>query len=134
MRTGTTVVMLAINTALFLAPALALAKIKTETVEYKQGDTVLEGYAAYDSNPTVKKRPAVIVVHEWNGLNDYAKKRAEQLAAMGYYAFAADIYGKGVRPANHEEAGKVAGALRADRTLMRARIQAALDLVKGKKE
>lgn len=125
--------LLAAAAALFLSPVLANAKIRSETVEYKHGDTVLEGYAAWDSNPAVKTRPAVIVVHEWKGLGDYAKKRADQLAAMGYYAFAADIYGKGVRPKDHEEAGKTAGLYRKDRTLMRARIQAAVDLVKARK-
>ena len=73
----------------------AHAKLVTKTVEYKQGDTVLEGYLAYDD--AIKgRRPGVMVVHEWWGLNDYAKKRAEQLAGMGYVAFAADMYGKGV--------------------------------------
>ena len=114
-------------------PVAAHAKITSKTVEYKQGETVLEGYVAFDSNPTKGKMPAVIVVHEWKGLGEYAKKRADQLAAKGYYAFAADIYGKGVRPNDHEEAGKTAGAYRSDRNLLRARIQAALDHVKAQK-
>jgi dienelactone hydrolase len=115
-----------------LLPSLAAAKVKGETVEYKHGDTVLEGYLAWDD---AKKgpRPAVIVVHEWKGPGEYTKRRAEQLAALGYVAFAADIYGKGVRPTAHEEAAEIAGMYRKDRALMRARVQAALDRVKQEK-
>lgn len=118
--------------AALLSPSLALAKVKGEKVEYKQGETVLEGYLAYDD---AKKgpRPAVIVVHEWLGPGEYTRNRADQLAKLGYLAFAADIYGKDTRPKNHEEAGKTAGAFRADRALMRARIQAAVDRVKQDK-
>ena len=73
-----------------LSSAHVLAAIKTKTIEYKQGNTVLEGYLAYDDAIKVK-RPGVLVVHEWNGLQFYAKKRTQQLAKL---AFAADIYGK----------------------------------------
>jgi len=72
--------------------ATAHAKIKTQLVEYKQGTTVLEGYLAYDD--AVKgKRPGVLVVHAWMGLDDNARKRADMLAGLGYVAFAADICG-----------------------------------------
>jgi len=104
----------------------AHARIHTQLVEYKQGDTVLEGYLAYDD--AVKgKRPGVLVVHAWMGLDDNARHRAEMLAQLGYVAFAADIYGKGVRPANRDEAGKLAGKYKTDRALLRARVNAGLD-------
>jgi len=110
----------------------AQAAIKTEVIEYKHGDTVLEGYLAYDD--AVKgKRPGVLVVHEWYGLNDYAKKRTEQLAGLGYVAFAVDMYGKGVRAKNAEEAGKLAGIYRSDRKLMRARANAGLEALRQQK-
>jgi dienelactone hydrolase len=119
--------------ATFLLIALlgqgASAVIKTETVEYMQGDAVLEGYLAYDDSFT-GKRPGVMVVHEWMGLNDYAKNRAEQLASLGYVAFAADIYGKGIRPKDAKEAGEQASIYRADRGLMRARALAGLEELK----
>jgi dienelactone hydrolase len=103
------------------------AKIVSKAVEYRQGDTLLEGYLAYDDT-LVGKRPGVLVVHEWNGLGDYVKKRANQLARMGYVAFCADIYGRGIRPVTAEEAAKEAAKYRgADRTLLRARAQAGLD-------
>jgi dienelactone hydrolase len=73
---------------------LALAEIKMETVEYKDGDATLKGILAYD-DAIQGKRPGVLVVHEWWGLNDYIKGRAQQLAQLGYVAFAPDIYGDG---------------------------------------
>jgi dienelactone hydrolase len=76
----------------------------SETVEYKQGDTVLEGYAVYD-NATQGKRPGVQVVHQWQGLGAYEKKRAEMLAGLGLNVFAVDISGKGIRPDNPKDAG-----------------------------
>jgi dienelactone hydrolase len=110
-----------------LAGAFAAeAKIVTQTVEYKQGDTTLEGYLAYD-DAIAGKRPGVLVVHQWLGLTDYEKGRAEQLAALGYVAFCADIYGKGVRPKDTAEAGVLAGKYKSDRALLRLRVNAGLD-------
>jgi len=108
------------------------AQLHTEIVEYKQGDTALEGYLAYDQS-IQGKRPGILVVHEWDGLGDYAKMRANMLAQLGYVAFAADIYGKGVRPTTTEQKSAQAGIYRSDRKLMRARAQAGLDeLLKNK--
>lgn len=107
----------------------ASAALHTETVEYTHGQTVLEGYLAYDDAVTIP-RPGVLVVHEWMGLGPYAKHRAEQLAQLGYVAFAVDMYGKGVFAKDHEEAGKLSGLYRNDRQLMRARIAAALDVLR----
>ena len=106
------------------------AKIHTETVEYKDGETLMEGYLAYDD--AIKgKRPGVMVVHEWTGLGPYVKRRANELAELGYIAFAADIYGKGVRPKDHEEAAKVSGMYFNDRSLMRAHAKAGLEVLKN---
>jgi dienelactone hydrolase len=104
----------------------AAARIHTETVEYKQGDTTLEGYLAYDDS-LAGPRPGVLVIHEWTGLGAYVKGRAEQLARQGFVAFAADIYGKGVRPSTSQEAAKTAAVYYADRGLMRDRARAGLD-------
>ena len=112
----------------FLALACAgtvRAAIHTETVEYKQGDVTLEGFVAYDD--AVKgPRPGVLVVHQWMGLTDYEKHRAEMLAQLGYVAFCADIYGKGIRPQTTAEAGAQAGKYKGDRQLLRARVNAGL--------
>ncbi len=113
-----------------LITSTSQGKIVTDIIEYKQGETTLEGYIAYDDAISAL-RPGVIVVHEWMGLNEYAKWRCDSLAKLGYVAFAADIYGKGVRAQNAEEAGKLATQYRNDRPLMRARIQAAVDWLKG---
>src|SRR6185436_9648407 len=75
-------------------------------------------------------RPGVMLVHEWRGMNDYVRGRARQVAALGYVAFAADIYGKGVYAKDHEEAGKMAGMYRNDRARMRARAHAGLEALR----
>ncbi len=105
------------------------AAIQTKTVEYKQGDTTLEGFVACD-NAIQGARPGVLVVHQWMGLTDYEKKRAEMLAQLGYVAFCADIYGKGVRPQTREEAAAQAGKFRNDRELLRARVNAGLEALR----
>lgn len=110
--------------------ANAHAAIHTETVEYKDGDTVLEGYLAYD-DAVETKRPGVLIVHEWMGLGPYAQRRAREIAELGYVAFAADIYGKGIRPQNHEEAGKQAGIYKNNRASMRLRVNAGLQILKN---
>ena len=110
----------------------ARAEVVSEVVEYKQGDMVLEGYMAYD-NAISGKRPGVLVVHEWKGVGPYVKRRAEQLAKLGYIAFAADIYGKGVRLQTNDEAAKVAAIYKNDRKLMRARAAAGLEVLKNHK-
>lgn len=117
---------LALMAAGLLTAATAQAAIVTKTVEYRHGGTVLEGYLAYDDQAT-GKRPGILVVHEWTGLGPYVKSRVEQLAKLGYVAFGADIYGKGVRPSTPAEAAKVAGKYKADRELMRARAKAGLE-------
>ncbi len=112
---------------LALASALtASASIKTRAVEYKDGDTVLQGWAAWEDG-FKDQRPGIIVVHEWMGHGPYARRRAEQLARLGFTAFAVDMYGKGVYAKDHEEAGKLAGAFFADRAAMRRRALAGLE-------
>src|SRR4051812_33591704 len=111
----------------------ARAEIVTKTVEYKEGDTTLEGYVAYESSNTTpgQKRPGVLIVHQWKGLGAYEKMRAEMLAKMGYIAFACDIYGKGVRPQSMQDAGAQAGKFKNDRPLLRARVNAGLDTLRA---
>lgn len=113
-----------------LASAAAVgAAVRSETVEYRQGDAVLEGYVAWD-DAVAGKRPAVLVVHEWTGLGAYVKERVDQLAAMGYVAFGADVYGKGIRPKGPAEAGAEAGKYKGNRPLLRERVNAALDALR----
>lgn len=109
--------------------APASARIKTRVVEYKDGDVVLQGYGAWEDG-FKDSRPGILVVHEWKGHGEYARKRAEQLAKLGYTAFALDMYGKGVYAKDHQEAGKLAGVFFNDRALMRSRALAGLEQLK----
>jgi dienelactone hydrolase len=99
-------------TALLGLALVARAEIKTQTVEYKDGDTTLKGFLAYD-DAIEGKRPGIVVSPEWWGLNDYPKSRAEQLAKLGYVAFAADIYGEGYTTMDPKVAGQKAGEAKA---------------------
>lgn len=113
----------------FIMQTSAQAEIQARSVEYKDGNTTLEGYIVYDD--AIKDRtPAVLIVHEWTGLGDYVKGRARQIAELGYVAFAVDIYGKGIRPKNREEAAREASTYRKDRVLMRSRAHAGLSELK----
>ncbi|MBK9374339.1 MAG: dienelactone hydrolase family protein [Holophagales bacterium] len=117
----------ALALALGAAAALpAFAAVKTEIVEYKDGDQTCEGFLAYD-DAAKGRLPGVVVVHEWMGLGDYAKERATKLAGLGYVAFAADIYGKGIRAKDTKEAGQLAGKYKGDLPLLRSRARAAFD-------
>ena len=113
--------------------ATGRGEIRGRAVEYKQGDTQLEGWLVYDDAIT-SKRPGVLVVHQWKGLTDYEKKRAEMLAKLGYVAFACDIYGKGVRPQSNQEAGEQAGKYKGNRTLLRERVRAGLETLKQQEQ
>src|SRR5262245_43686892 len=113
---------------IMMASLSAKAEIVSKPVEYKEGATVLEGLAVYDTSFN-GKRPAVLVVHQWKGLGNYEKKRAEMLAKLGYNVFAVDIYGKGIRPATPQAAAAEAGKYKNDRTLLRARVRAGLELL-----
>lgn len=108
----------------------AHAKIVWQPVEYKQGDTVMQGYIAYDDK-SAAKRPGIVLVHDWMGMSPFVKGRSMELAAMGYTVFAADIYGKGVRPKDTKEAADTSGIYKKDRALLRARVRAAYDQLKA---
>lgn len=117
-----------------LASSISFAKVVTEKVEYKEGETTLEGFIVYDNAKTGKKLPGVVIVHDWMGVGDYVKMRAEQMAHLGYVAFVADIYGKGVRPKDAKEASAEAGKYRSgDRKVLRARSEAAFNELKKSK-
>jgi dienelactone hydrolase len=109
--------------------AISFPQVHTETVEYKDGDVTLKGFLAYDQNIS-GKHPGILVAHEWWGLNDYPKTRAEELAKLGYVAFAVDIYGNGKYATTMEEAGKLSGQYGKDRPTVRRRMNEALDVLK----
>ena len=103
--------------------------IKTEEVSYTSDGTTLKGFLAYDEN-LEDIRPGVIVVHEWWGHNQYARKRAKMLAGLGYIALAVDMYGDG-KQANHpDDAGKFAMAVMQNMETAKARFDAGVALLK----
>jgi dienelactone hydrolase len=113
---------------LILASVISVhAKLVTKTVSYEQNGTKLEGYLAYDDSMTDKgKVPGVLVYPEWWGLNDYVKSRADQLAKLGYVAFAADIYGGGQSTTEPAKAKELSSQFYG-KPLMAERAQAGLD-------
>jgi len=116
--------------SLAFLPGNAFAAIKTEYVTYSAGDVTMEGYMAYD-DAIKTSQPGILIVHDWMGLGQFAKDKAEQLAKQGYVAFAADVYGKGIRPQNAAEAGQLATKYKGNRPLLRSHIRAAYDKLTG---
>ncbi len=116
---------------LFTLPTLpAWAAVTGKEVTYRAGDTFLKGYLAVDtaiSGP----RPGILVVHEWWGHNDYARKRARMLAELGYTALAVDMYGNGKTASHPEDAGKFSGEVRNNMPAAKARFLAAMTLLKA---
>jgi len=104
-------------------------KIQTKTVEYKAQDVIMKGYLAYEEG--IKgKRPGVLVVHEWWGLNDYIRRRARMLAELGYVALALDMYGEGKQAMHPADAGKFSSELMQNFDVSRTRFLAAMDFLK----
>ncbi len=108
------------------------AEILGREMEYKAGDVTLKGYLVYDDG-AAEKRPAILIVHEWWGHNDYVRKRAEMLAQEGYVALAVDMYGDGKQAAHPDDAGKFATEVTSNLPVMQQRFEAALNLLKSQK-
>ena len=106
-----------------------MASIESREVRYSAGGVDMVGYLAWDT-AIEGPRPAVIVVHEWWGANDYVQRRADRFAELGYAGFAIDLYGAGRVAGNPDEAGMLMNDLTADLPGMRGRFQAALDRVR----
>ncbi|MFM6954599.1 MAG: dienelactone hydrolase family protein [Sphingobacteriaceae bacterium] len=99
-----------------------------QTLTYKDGDTKLSGYFAKAPKTNA---PGIVIIHQWMGLSNHEKNSANKLAALGYNALAADIYGEGIRPASQQEAGALAGKYKGDYALFQSRIKAAIaELIK----
>jgi dienelactone hydrolase len=112
----------------FFWSSCVLAEVIGQEISYQYGDTVMNGYLAYDD--AIKgKRPGVVVVHEWWGHNAYVRQRADMLARLGYVALAVDMYGDGKTADHPEDAGKFAGAAKKDMNVAKERFQAALNLL-----
>ncbi len=103
--------------------------IVSNTINYLDGDTLLEGFFAYD-DATEGQRPTILISHAWGGRDEFVEKKAERLAGLGYFAFALDMYGKGVLGSGPEENGKLMQPFMDDRQMLQQRITAALYAVK----
>ncbi|WP_020471252.1 dienelactone hydrolase family protein [Zavarzinella formosa] len=118
-----------LRTGLMLAALFAVtpafAAVKTQVVEYKYAETTLKGFLAYD-DAIKEKRPGVLVIHEWWGLDDYAKMRAEMLAKLGYVAFCPDMYGEGKMTEHPKEAKEMSDATRKNVKVWQGRATAGL--------
>lgn len=112
----------------FLLSFQLQAEIVTSEVDYSDGDITMKGYIAYD-NAIKGKRPGVIVVHEWWGHNDYAKKRARMLAGLGYSAIAIDMYGEGKTASHPKDAGMFSGEVKKNMAVAEKRFMAAYQLL-----
>lgn len=126
-----TVIMLVIASlaAVFSDVAAAAPRVEGKAVEYRAGGVVMKGYLAYDKS-AAGKRPGVLVVHEWWGHNEYARKRARMLAEMGYVALAVDMYGDGKQAMHPDDAGKFSSELMKNFDTAKARFEAAMAFLK----
>ena len=103
--------------------------MNAETIDYRDGDTQLEAYVAYN-NIIKKKRPTVLIAHTWAGRDDFVEEKARRLAEMGYVGFAMDVYGKGVLGDGIETNSELMKPFIDDRALLRRRLFAALKTAK----
>ncbi|MGD1906353.1 MAG: dienelactone hydrolase family protein [Leptolyngbyaceae cyanobacterium] len=108
-----------------LAATRTQAEIVDEAVVYTVAGQPYEGYFVRNEG-FGDEQPIALLVHDWNGLGDYEKRRAQMLAEQGYAAFAVDLYGQGVRPTNVEESRAESGKLYQDRDALRERLFASL--------
>ncbi len=100
------------------------AAITTKNVTYTVDDQAYEGYYAKADNANA---PFILLIHDWDGLTDYERKRADMLANEGYNVLAADMFGQGIRPTSVEENKRLTGELYDDRNKMRRILQGALN-------
>ena len=116
--------------AILIAGTVAEAKIISKPVPYQSEGFQLEGYLAYD-DAVVEKRPGVLLVHEWWGLNDSVRKRVDKLASMGYVAFALDLYGKGKTTTDLKKATKMLRMVQMNLYRWHQRALAGLDVLRN---
>lgn len=114
-------------------PEMKELKLKEENITYSGDGVTMNGYVVYDENLQAP-RPAVLVVHEWWGMNDYVKRRANELAKLGYIAMALDMYGNGKQADNPDSAGKLATPFYQDTQMAKSRFDAALTKLKMYKQ
>ena len=115
---------------LFVSVSQLNAEVHTRRIAYEHDGTKLEGVLAWNDAHGDEKRPGILVVHEWWGLNDYAETRAKKLAGLGYVAFALDMYGKGQVTTHPNKAGEWSSKIRENTEQWRSRALAGLEILK----
>jgi dienelactone hydrolase len=128
MKRTALVLLTALSASLF--SVTAQAEIKTQWIDYKEGDTALQGYLAYDDG-IPGKRPGVLLLHRRDGMSDLTLQNAKMYAEQGYVVFAPDIFGKDIRPKTVPEMQAQTAIYTANRPLMRARAQAGFDVLRS---
>ena len=106
-----------------LTASQTASAITTKNVTYTVDDQAYEGYYAKADKANA---PFILLIHDWDGLTDYERKRADMLATEGYNVLAADMFGQGVRPTSIEENKRLTGELYDDRNKMRRILAGAL--------
>ena len=104
--------------------------IHTEYTSYSVESTIFKGYLAWDET-TNEKRPGVLVFPEWWGMNEYIQKRTKQIAELGFVAMGVDMYGEGKTVDNPDEAGSLMNTVISDKKIVKDRVQAAYNVLKG---
>lgn len=127
------IVYMALATLCFfiMEPSNAAPEVTGRQVEYTGDNIVMKGYLASDEK-IEGKRPGILIVHEWWGLNDYARKRAKMLADLGYVALAVDMYGEGKQAEHPDDASKFSSEIMNNFEGAKARFQAALNFLKSR--
>jgi dienelactone hydrolase len=121
---------LLLSLLLLASTFVANAAPRAEKISWSDGGKTFDGYLVWD-DASKAPRPGLVMVPNWYGVNDHAVAKAKTLAGKDYVILLADVYGRGLRPANPDEAGKASGAVYADPAAMRSRIRAALATLRG---
>lgn len=108
----------------------AQAKMVEKPVEWTQDGTTFHSVLVYD-DAVATKRPGLVMVPNWYGVNDGAIKKAEGIAGKDYVILVTDMYGEKTRPTNDDQAKAATKPLYTDRALMRKRIDLALEQLKA---
>jgi dienelactone hydrolase len=129
-RVNRTIAVLLSLAQIWLYAGAARAEIRTQWIDYTQAGTALQGYLAYDDG-VAGKRPGVLLLHRRDGMSELTLQNAQMYARQGYVVFAADIFGRDVRPKTVAEQQAQSKLYSDNRPLMRARALAGLDMLRS---
>src|SRR5688500_17390683 len=122
-----------LSLCLLAAAFSANAESRADKISWTDGGVTFDGVLVWD-DANKATRPGIVMVPNWFGVNDHAVAKARTLAGSDYVVLLADVYGRGVRPGNADEAGKATATASADPAVLRSRIAAALATLRGAKD